>query len=185
MTKITIFLIAMIFNLGGITMSSHAQETAYAFTFPKIGADDQEIKLDQFKGQVVLVVNTASRCGFTKQYAGLQELYDTYKDRGFVVLGVPSNDFGQQEPDSEQKIKEFCAFRFGITFPMTGKVHVKGKQAHPFYRWAKDQAGFMGSPKWNFHKYLIGKDGRLIDSFSSLTEPNDKKLVQAIENALK
>jgi glutathione peroxidase len=156
--------------------------TAHAFTFTSI--DGAEMPMSQFAGKAVLVVNTASRCGFTSQYDGLQALWETYRDRGLVVLGVPSNDFGSQEPGDEAQIKEFCTVNFNITFPMTEKERVVGGGAHPFYTWAREQVGFVGAPKWNFHKYLVGPDGRIVDWFSSITGPDSGRLVAAVEKAL-
>ena len=156
--------------------------SAHAFNFTSI--DGQPLPLKQFEGKVVLVVNTASRCGFTHQYADLQALWQRYRDRGLVVLGVPSNDFGGQEPGSEAEIKEFCEVNFDIDFPMTSKVNVKGDAAHPFYRWAGDQLGAKSKPRWNFHKYLIAPDGRLVDWFPTATSPNAEKLTRAIEGQL-
>jgi glutathione peroxidase len=136
-------------------------------------------------GKVVLVVNTASFCGFTPQYEGLQALWERYRDRGLVVLGVPSNDFGGQEPEGEAKIKEFCETTFGIDFPMLAKQTVKGEQAHPFFRWAAEATGPAGLPRWNFYKYLVGRDGRLIDWFASTTTPSSDKVANAVEAALR
>jgi glutathione peroxidase len=156
--------------------------TAYDFTFDKIDGSGP-LPLSAYKGEVFMVVNTASRCGFTKQYDGLQKLYDGFKDQGFVVVGVPSNDFMGQEPGTNEEIKKFCETNFGITFPMTKKVSVKGKEAHPFFKWAASQP--KGDvPGWNFHKYLIGKDGMLIESYGSSTRPDDSDLIAAIESAL-
>lgn len=146
--------------------------------------EGQPLPGSSFAGKAVLVVNTASFCGYTKQYAGLQALYDQYKDQGLVVLGVPSNDFGAQEPGKETEIKEFCETNFAINFPMTTKQKVKGADAHPFYQWAAGQVGMLGSPKWNFHKYLITPDGALKDWFSTTTAPDAAKLVKAVEQAL-
>jgi glutathione peroxidase len=146
--------------------------------------EGQPLPASTFAGKAVVVVNTASFCGFTKQYAGLQALYDKYRDKGLVVLGVPSNDFGGQEPGKESKIKEFCETNFNIDFPMTTKQKVKGADAHPFYKWAADQVGLIGSPKWNFHKYLIAPDGSLKDWFSTTTAPDAAKLTKAIERVL-
>jgi glutathione peroxidase len=140
--------------------------------------------LAQFKGKAVLVVNTASACGLTPQYAGLEALWRDYKDKGLVVLGVPSNDFGAQEPGSEAQIKTFCETRFGVDFPMASKATVVGGQAHPFYQWAAKELGEAGTPQWNFHKYLIGKDGRLAGTFGSRTAPESAEIKQAIETAL-
>ena len=126
-------------------------------------------------------VNTASKCGFTGQYDGLQSLWESYQDRGLVVVGVPSNDFGSQEPGSKEEIKEFCEVNFNVNFPMTSKAVVKGDEAHPFYQWAKEGAG---GPMWNFHKYLITPDGEMVKGFSSLVGPESKKLTKAIEKVL-
>jgi len=162
--------------------SSALAQTAHDFSFTAIEGGD--LPLSNYKGEVVLVVNTASRCGFTPQYQALQDLYDAYKDKGFVVLGVPSNDFGAQEPGQAEEIKEFCEVNFNITFPMTDKTKVKGSDAHPFYQWAGDELGVMAKPRWNFHKYLIGRDGRLRDWFSSPTNPSSDKMRRAVETAL-
>ncbi|MBO6948292.1 MAG: glutathione peroxidase [Rhodospirillales bacterium] len=152
------------------------------FEFTSI--DGQPLPAKTFAGKAVLVVNTASECGFTKQYSGLQSLYDKYRDKGLVVLGVPSNDFGGQEPGTEGEIKEFCETNFNIDFPMTSKAKVKGEDAHPFYQWASDQVGMLGSPKWNFHKFLIAPDGTLKDWFATTTAPDAPKLTKAVESVL-
>ncbi len=155
------------------------------FSFPALAAKNKTIQLADYADRVILVVNTASKCGFTKQYEALQKLYERYKDKGLVVLGVPCNDFGKQEPEDEESIKDFCDQRFHVTFPMTSKVKVRGKEAHPFYQWAAAQAGTGNRPKWNFHKYLIGKNGRSLASFPSAVAPEDAVLIEAIEKALK
>jgi len=171
-------------GLGAVTPEAAEADarSAHAFTF--ISIDGQDLSLNQFAGKAVLVVNTASKCGFTRQYDDLQALWERYQDRGLVVLGVPSNDFGGQEPGSEAEIKAFCAVNFSISFPMTAKVTVTGDHAHPFYLWARQQVGFVGSPKWNFHKYLIDPDGHLVDWFSSMTGPGASRLTSAIEDIL-
>lgn len=158
-----------------------SDQTAHDFEFTAI--DGNPLPLSQFKGKVLLVVNTASECGFTGQYQGLQKLYETYKDKGLVVLGVPSNDFGGQEPGSAKEIKQFCETKFRVTFPLAEKAVVKGDAAHPFYKWV---SGVKGSivPKWNFHKYLIAKDGTFVDYYISSTEPNSDKIRKAIEQEL-
>ena len=142
------------------------------------------INLSDFKGKIILLVNVASKCGFTKQYTGLQELYEKYKDNGFVVLGVPSNQFGGQEPGTNDEIKNFCETNFNITFPITDKVNVKGDNAHTLYKWAKKNYGNSTVPKWNFHKILINKDGKVHDTFSSFTEPLSEKIKKKIESIL-
>ena len=141
----------------------------------------EELDLSQFKGKTVLLVNVASKCGFTKQYSDLQLLYEKYKDQGLVVVGVPSNQFGGQEPGSNEEIKKFCETNFNITFPMTNKVNVKGENAHELYVWAKDNFGNSTIPKWNFHKILINKEGKIQDTFNSFVTPLSKKIINEIE----
>ncbi len=152
---------------------------AWSFAFESI--EGQPLPLSSFEGKTVLVVNTASQCGHTPQYKGLQSLYRTYRDRGLVVLGVPSNDFGAQEPGNAGEIKQFCESHFGIDFPLTGKVRVTGDEAHPFFVWAAQEMGPLAQPRWNFHKYLIAPDGRLVDWFSSATEPEASSVCHSIE----
>lgn len=155
-----------------------------AFSFSFTGMNGEPMPLAQYAGKAVLVVNTASQCGFTKQYADLQRVWQQYRDRGLVVLGVPSNDFGGQEPGSEAEIKTFCEVNFDIDFPLTAKEHVKGSTAHPFYRWAAAQVGALATPKWNFHKYLVAPDGRLVGWFSTVTRPSATAVTTAIEQHL-
>jgi glutathione peroxidase len=157
--------------------------TAHAFVFESL-AGNKPLLLSQFEGKVLLVVNTASKCGFTRQYEGLEQLYNLYKDKGLIVIGVPCDDFGHQEPGTNDTISEFCQLNYGVSFPMTKKEHVKGKDAHPFYRWAKKILGCVTTPKWNFHKYLINKKGELVDYFYTPTKPNSKRLIRAIEKRL-
>ncbi len=146
--------------------------------------DNKVINLSEYKGKIVLLVNVASKCGFTKQYAELQTLHDKYKEKNFVVIGVPSNQFGGQEPGSNEEIKDFCETNFNITFPITDKVDVKGKNAHAIYKWAKENHGNSTVPKWNFHKILINKEGKIQDTFSSFTTPLSDKITKQIELAL-
>ena len=153
---------------------------AFDFSFRKI--DGGELPLSAWRGKPVLVVNTASECGYTPQYADLEKLWQRYRDRGFVLLGVPSNDFGAQEPGSEAEIKSFCEKNFGVDFPLAAKEPVTGAKAHPFYQWVAKEAG---APKWNFHKYLFNKDGSIAGTFGSRTEPNAPDLNAAIDEALK
>ena len=159
-----------------------APPSAHGIDFTSI--DGEPLPLSSFAGKAVLVVNTASLCGFTYQYAGLQEVYDRYRDRGFVVLGVPSNDFGQQEPGSEAEIKDFCEVNFDIDFPLTEKQSVRGDDAHPFFHLVADELGEGSLPRWNFHKYLIDTDGRLVGAWSSKAEPGSAEITGAIERAL-
>lgn len=156
--------------------------SAYDYAFTSI--DGTPLPLSAFRDKAVLVVNTASQCGLTPQYAGLEGLWLQYQNKGLVVLGVPSNDFGAQEPGSEADIKGFCETRFAVDFPMTSKTVVKGDGAHPFYQWARAELGDEGEPRWNFHKLLVGRDGRLVRGFGSRTEPCDPALMQAIDEAI-
>ena len=155
-----------------------------AFDFEFSGIDGTPLKLDTFRGKALLIVNTASFCGYTKQYAGLQELWTRYAPRGLVVIGVPSNDFGAQEPGSEGEIREFCQRSFAVTFPMTAKQHVIGPARHPFYAWAADVISPGAVPRWNFHKYLVGRDGGLLRSFSTKVPPDSPELEAWIGKAL-
>ncbi len=161
----------------GTASMAHAK-TAYMFEFDSI--DGGKISLSEYKGNVILVVNTASECGFTRQYTGLQTIWDEFKDDGLVVLGIPSNDFGGQEPKANSKIKNFCEVNFNINFPMAAKTIVKGSKAHPFYHWVSDELGWMAGPKWNFHKYLIDRNGTLHDSFSSMVSPTSPSFQEQI-----
>ena len=145
---------------------------------------EEKLELSFFKGKTILLVNVASNCGFTKQYDGLQKLYDNYKNEGLIVLGVPSNQFGGQEPGSNNEIKDFCVSNFNITFPMTSKYDVKGDNAHPIYLWAKDVFGKSTVPKWNFHKILINKEGKIQNTFTSFTKPMSKKIISEIKKIL-
>ncbi|MDB9799922.1 glutathione peroxidase [Candidatus Pelagibacter sp.] len=143
--------------------------------------DNEVINLSDFRGKTVLLVNVASNCGFTKQYSDLQTLYDKYKEKEFIILAVPSNQFGGQEPGSNNEIKEFCETNFNITFPITNKVNVKGDDAHIIYKWAKENHGNSTVPKWNFHKILINKDGKIQDTFNSFIKPLSDKIISQIE----
>lgn len=174
---------AAIATSASVVVASPAQKgSAYDFAFQSI--DGTDLPMSSFKGKAVLVVNTASLCGFTRQYQGLQTLYERYKDRGLVVVGVPANDFGRQEPKSNAEIKSFCQGAFGVTFPLTEKVAVTGDKIHPFYRWARDVLGRDAAPRWNFHKYLVGRDGRLIAAFQTTVRPTAASLTSAIEAEL-
>jgi glutathione peroxidase len=144
----------------------------------------EELDLNQFRGKTVLLVNVASKCGFTKQYADLQSLYEKYINKGLVVVGIPSNQFGEQEPGSNKEIKDFCETNFNITFPLTDKVNVKGESAHEIYVWAKENYGSSTVPKWNFHKILINKEGKVQDTFNSFVKPLSKKIINSIEKIL-
>jgi glutathione peroxidase len=155
--------------------------TAYAFSFK--GLDNKDILLASYAGHPMLVVNTASLCGYTPQYTGLQALWTRYRDKGLIVLGVPSNDFGGQEPGGVAEIGKTALEEYHVTFPLTDKVAVKGSNAHPFYKWAATERP-LEAPRWNFHKYLIGRDGHLKAGFSSAVEPNDALVIAAVEREL-
>ncbi|MEV5000546.1 glutathione peroxidase [Nocardioides sp. LML1-1-1.1] len=152
--------------------------------FTATGIDGQQVDLSSYDGSVVLVVNTASKCGFTPQYQGLQELYDTYGERGFTVLGFPCDQFGHQEPGDEDEIATFCERNFGVSFPLFSKIDVNGDDTHPLFEWLKkEQGGLLGGKiKWNFTKFLVGRDGQVIDRFAPTTKP--EKLTSDIEKAL-
>jgi glutathione peroxidase len=156
--------------------------TAYDFSFEALRGG--ALPLAKFKGRPLLIVNTASRCGFTPQYEGLRELWQRHRDAGLVVLGVPSNDFAAQEPGSGEEIASFCEVNYGIDFPMAAKVSVRGAKAHPLFRWLAAERGFLSLPRWNFYKYLIGRDGHLATWFASITKPDSPRLAQAIAAAI-
>ncbi|WP_150427007.1 glutathione peroxidase [Dechloromonas sp. CZR5] len=145
--------------------------------------DGKPMPLCQYAGKVILVVNTASYCGFTSQYDGLEKLYARLKDKGLVIVGFPSNDFGEQEPGSDREIADFCRLTYGVEFPMAGKTVVKGERANPFYRQLAEMTG--SRPRWNFHKYLINRDATQVVAYSSLTKPDDKALLKKIDEFLK
>ena len=164
------------------SISANYEKLAYDFNFNDLSGDI--LNLSEYKNKIIIVINVASKCGFTNQYEDMQIIWEKYQSKGVVVLGVPSNDFGEQEPGNSNEIKNFCESRFGITFPMTEKVIVKGDNAHPFYKWAKKNYGKAAVPKWNFHKIVVGKDGKILDTFSSITNPSSKKFTNLIDKAL-
>jgi glutathione peroxidase len=179
--KILIYIAIIMFSFFNKTMSDNSK-TLFDFKINSINGG--ELDLSSFKGKTILLVNVASKCGFTNQYDDLQNLYDNFKDKGLIVIGIPTNQFGGQEPGSEKEIKNFCETNFNITFPMTSKYEVKGANAHPIYIWAKDTFGKSTVPKWNFHKILINKDGKIEDTFASFTGPLSNKVVKKIEQIL-
>ena len=159
--------------------------SVYDFTLKDI--DGNDVKLDKYKGSVLMVVNTASRCGYTPQYEGLQKIYEKYKDRGFVVLGFPANNFMGQEPGTEKEIKEFCTLKYNVTFPMFSKISVTGSDQHPLYGYLtnkKTNPEFGGDISWNFNKFLIGRDGQIVGRFGSKDKPEDPNVTALIENSL-
>jgi glutathione peroxidase len=154
------------------------------FDFTLTGLDGKPMPLSQYRGHAVLLVNTASECGFTPQYEGLEKLWEKYKAQGLVVIGVPSNDFGGQEPGKAAEIATFCKKNWGVTFPLADKSVVSGGDAIPVYKWAEGQAGFFGKPRWNFHKYLFDKNGQFVSWYASSTEPSDTKITTTVNNLL-
>jgi len=164
--------------------SGNAQYDKLATDFSFKNVDGNTLSLSDYKGKVILVVNVASRCGFTNQYEGLQALWRKYKDNNLVIIGVPSNNF-RQEPGSNKDIKKFCETTFGIDFPITEKLNVIGANAHPFFLWAKKNYGAGAIPKWNFHKIVIGKNGKVVETFSSVTKPSSKKFISFVEKEIK
>ena len=162
-------------------VTAETNGTAYDFEFNSIDGD--LIKLSQYKDKVIVVVNVASRCGYTPQYEDLQRLWTEYKSKNLIVLGIPTNNF-RQEPGNNKEIKDFCETNFGITFPMTEKTNVIGGNSHPFYKWARKDYGIGAIPKWNFHKIIIGKDGKVAETFSSITKPSSIKFIKVIEDLI-
>ena len=176
------FLLIIIMSIFTTNTLADDNKLAYDFSFNDL--DGSLLNLSQFKGKVIVIVNVASQCGFTKQYEDMQNIWEKYQAKGIIMLGVPSNDFGNQEPGDNKEIKNFCESKFGITFPMTEKVSVKGENAHPFYKWAKENHGKSAIPKWNFHKIIIDKEGKVKNTFASITNPSSKKFILSIEKAL-
>ena len=180
--KIKVIILLIMISFFGNKLSANYEKLAYDFQFKDI--DGRPLYLSEYKGKVLVVVNVASQCGFTKQYEDMQNVWEKYQSKGIVMLGIPSNDFGKQEPGSNKDIKNFCEAKFGISFPMTEKVSVKGSNAHPFYIWAKDNHGKSAIPKWNFHKVIINQDGKIDQTFSSITSPSSKKFIKVLENLI-
>ena len=179
--KIIIYVIIIMFTFLNKTMPDNSKNF---FDFKINSINGEELDLSTFNGKAILLVNVASKCGFTKQYNDLQKLYENFKDKGLIVLGIPTNQFGGQEPGTESEIKNFCETNFNITFPMTSKYDVKGVNAHPIYIWAKDTFGRSTVPKWNFHKILINKNGKIEDTFVSFTSPLSKKIIKKLNQIL-
>ena len=176
-----IFLLSIFMLFFKTSATAKYEKNFYDFSIESINGEKIDFK--DYKNRVILVVNTASYCGFTKQYGELQELWDLYKEKGLIVLGVPSNSFNQ-EKNNNAAVKEFCEVNFNINFPLTVITEVKGKNSHDLFKWAKQNHGKSAEPKWNFHKILINKDGKVEDTFASFTKPLSKKLTKAIENIL-
>ena len=171
----------------GQLKGKEVQQVQSVHDFTVKSLDSKDIALADYKGKVLLIVNVASKCGFTGQYEGLQKLYETYKDQGLVILGFPANDFLGQEPGTNDEIQQFCTLNYGVTFPVFAKISVKGKDMHPLYAYLTSEEtnpGFGGAISWNFNKFLIGRDGKVLARFGTRTKPEDKKLVEAVEQAL-
>ena len=178
--RVTILIIMISFFANNVT--ANYEQLVYDFQFKDL--DGSPLKLSDYKGKIIIAVNVASQCGFTKQYEDMQNIWEKYQTKGIVMLGIPSNDFGKQEPGTSKEIKNFCEAKFGITFPMTEKVSVKGSEAHPFYIWARENYGKAAVPKWNFHKIIINREGKIEKTFGSITNPSSKKFKSAIEKLL-
>jgi glutathione peroxidase len=173
-------------NANVVTASATAPKNPTSiYDFKMNDIDGHEVALDKFKGKVLLVVNVASQCGFTPQYTGLEALYNKYHDQGFEILGFPANDFGQQEPGTNEEIKQFCTSKFNVTFPMFSKITVLGDNAHPLYKWLIASADRHNPIEWNFTKFLVDKQGHVIGRWKSQTTPDSPELTSAIETALK
>ena len=167
------------------TFALSAQAGPNVYDVPLKNIDGKDTSLKAYQGKVILVVNVASKCGHTPQYEGLETLYRQYQDQGLVVAGFPCNDFGAQEPGTNEEIKEFCSTKYNVTFPMFDKLHVKGPDQHPLYAvLSGKESPFPGDVRWNFGKFLIGRDGKIVKRFEPGTKPDDKELVQAIETQL-
>ena len=180
--KIKYLLLITTMSFFSMGVTANYDKLAYDFNFNDL--DGSPLKLSEYKGKVIVVVNVASQCGFTNQYEDMQKVWEKYQKKGVVMLGVPSNDFGGQEPGNNKEIKNFCEAKFGITFPMTEKVTVKGENAHPFYKWAEKNFGKSAVPKWNFHKIIINKEGKIHDTFVSITNPSSKRFISVLEKTL-
>ncbi|MDP8266561.1 MAG: glutathione peroxidase [Candidatus Aceula meridiana] len=174
----------MLVFFGLCSPSVQAQEPINVYGFDVEDIDGNPVSLSNYKGKVLLIVNTASRCGFTRQYKPLEELYQKYKDQGLVVLGFPANNFMNQEPGTNEEIKNFCFLNYKTTFPLFSKISVKGKDIHPLYGYLTTQGEFPGAITWNFNKFLIGKDGQVIGRFGARVDPLDPKIVSAIKDQL-
>jgi glutathione peroxidase len=182
MMKVVLLSLCGVCALATVLSGSSRADLPLAGTMKTI--DGKDVDLGTYQGKVVLIVNVASRCGATPQYAGLQDLYEKYKDKGFVVLGFPANDFGAQEPGSDEQIKEFCSTKYAVTFPMFSKITVKGPEKAALYKVLTETADPSGEVGWNFEKFLIGKDGKIAGRFKTRVSPDDAELVSAIEAAL-
>ena len=180
--KFRLFLLFVMMSFSGNNVNADYEKLAYDFNFKDL--DGSPLNLSEYRGKVIVAINVASQCGFTSQYEDMQQIWEKYQSKGIIILGIPSNDFGQQEPGSNEDIKNFCEAKFGISFPMTEKVSVKGSDAHPFYIWARENHGKSAIPKWNFHKIIIDKNGKIAETFSSITSPSSKKFIKILEKLI-
>lgn len=181
-------ILLILFIIAIIIMANAEEELMKIYDFQINDITGKLVNLADFQGNVILIVNTASKCGFTSQYDGLEKIYKQYKDEGFVILGFPSNNFLKQEPGTNEEIAEFCRINYGVTFPMFNKISVKGKNIHPLYDYltSKDSGHeFGGKISWNFNKFLVSRDGKIINRFGSKVKPENTEIIQAIEDALK
>ena len=184
MKSLSIILVLALMSFTGVQDNEKTATTVHDFELNNINGEN--IPLKKFEGQVLLIVNTASECGYTPQYEGLQSLYEEYKDKGVAVLGFPANNFGGQEPGTDEEIKQFCKVNYGVTFPMFSKISVKGDDINPLFDYLTSQSNpdFTGEIKWNFEKFLIGKDGQLLRRFRSDVTPQSDQIINAIDKAL-
>ena len=184
MKKIINFLIIILIVTFNFNIKIYSMENKKLYDIKIESITGETISLNKYKGKTILLVNVASNCGFTKQYTDLQNLWEKYREKDLIVIGIPSNQFGGQEPGSNTEIKDFCETNFNINFLMTSKNDVKGENAHEIYKWAEFSYGKSAIPKWNFHKILINKEGIIVDTFASFTNPMSKKVVLKIEKML-
>ena len=166
----------------GILMINQVTANVYEFKFTSI--DGKIIKLSDFKGKPIVIINTASLCGFTNQYSDIEQLFKNYADKDLTIIAVPSNDFGNQELSSNKEVKDFCTTNFNVSFLLTEITNIKGKNGHPFFNWVKKEAGFLAFPKWNFYKYLIDRNGKLVSWYASVTKPTSTKIITNIEKII-
>ena len=184
MLKKYYFLVYTVIIMFSLFSKTEAKYQKLFFDLSIKDISGNELSFNEYRNKTILLVNVASKCGFTKQYSGLQTLYEKYQNSGFVIIGIPSNQFGGQEPGSNEEIKNFCETNFNITFPITDKVDVKGVNSHEIFKWAKENHGSSTVPKWNFHKILINKNGKIQNTFNSFIDPLSKKIIKEIEEIL-
>lgn len=174
----------LILALAMFSIKEASAEEGKLYGFKVQTIDGKSVSLSDYKGKTLLIVNTASRCGFTPQYNGLEKLYTAYKDKGFEILGFPANNFMGQEPGTDEEIKKFCDLKYKVTFPMFSKISVKGKDIHPLYQYLTQESGFKGDIRWNFNKFLVSPEGKVLARFGSRTEPLARELIEKLEPAL-